>query len=181
MEEKISIRKFAKQLGIAETSIRKAIESERIVKGVIKDESGRPWILPDIAKAEYLNTHDPDYKRRPEIYEKLKQEAGKEETNTPSPTGQSTAELKRMLSEIRVQKESIELRKAKGELVDKKKVYAQLFTMGQEMRATFQAIPDRVIDSILAAKDRNEAHNILSLAISEALTQLAEIQKRDIA
>jgi len=185
-EEKVSIRQFARDLGVSDTAIHKAVKAGRIVDGIVRDESGKPWIIPSIAKAEWGRTYNPNYERKSDLYQKL-DEAHSEGASGQSGeapqvgTGRSTAELKRLLSEIRVQKEAIELRKAKGELVDKKKVYAQLFQMGQEVRSTFQAIPDRIIDGILAARDRNEAHYILTSAISDALNQLSDIQKREIA
>jgi hypothetical protein len=43
-----------------------------------------------------------------------------------------------------------------------------------------QAIPDRVIDDVLAARSRNEAHQVLYNAIADALEMLTEISERPI-
>ena len=179
----ISIREFARRMGVTDGAVRKAIRVGKIASGVIYDEKGRLLINLEVATAEWSKNFNPNYERNDNLHKNLTAASASKDgqIQPPTLTGRSLIEIKKMQAEVRLQLDAIELRKAKGELVDKKKVYAQLFTMGQEMRATFQAIPDRVIDSILAAKDRNEAHNILSLAISEALLQLSEIQKRDIA
>ncbi|MGI9158139.1 MAG: hypothetical protein ACR2K1_00150 [Saprospiraceae bacterium] len=178
----ISLREFARRLSISEGAVRKAIKEGKINTGVQYDANGKPTIIPDVALSEWGKTYNPNYDRNPALYQKLDEAAGAnvQAGDAGHPGNRSTAELKRLLSEIRVQKEAIELRKTKGELVDKKKVYAQLFQMGQEVRSALQAVPDRVIDGIIAARDRSEAHTILTLAINEALNTLSEIQKREI-
>lgn len=188
-QEKIPIREFARRLKLSDTSVHKAIRTGKIVEGVFRDEQDKPWIIPEIALREWGKTFNPNYARKPELYSELEAATGSRPQPAPalepqhdeSAGNKSTAELKRLQTQIRVQREAIELKKIKGELVEKKKVYTALFAMGQEIRTTFQAIPDRSIDTILAARDRNEAHTVLTNAIAEALTQLADIVKRDIA
>lgn len=177
----ISLREFARRLSVTEGAVRKAIKDGKIVAGVQYDAKGRPSILPDVAAKEWGRNFNPAYPRNEVFYGKLETAAGDGNSAAPEPQGRSLVEIKKMQAEIKLQLDAIELRKAKGELVDKKKVYAQLFTMGQEVRAAFQAIPDRVTDSVLAARDRADAHKILSDAISETLTHLADITKRDIS
>lgn len=74
----------------------------------------------------------------------------------------------------------IDYKKKIGELVSKDDVYKSLFTFGQELRTQFQAIPDRVVDNMLAASSRNEAHIILYEAITKVLENLADIDSRKI-
>jgi hypothetical protein len=63
----------------------------------------------------------------------------------------------------------IELAERKGKLVDKSKVYKELYSIGQEIRSALQGIPDKHIDNILACDNRPEAHSLLYKAITEAL------------
>ena len=179
---KVSIREFARQLGVNEATVRKAIKTGRIAEGVSRDELGRPTIIPDVALSEWGRTYDPSYQRSPALHARLDQAAkaeNPEPADAPVQTGRSTADLKRMLSEVRLQKEAIELRKMKGELVEKRAVYGTLFSFGQEVRAGFETIPDRTIDAILAARSRAEAHEVLVVAIAEALDTMATIISRD--
>ena len=175
----ISLREFARRLSVTEGAVRKAIKDGKIVQGVQYDGNGKPSILPDVAAKEWGRNFNPAYPRNEVFYAKLETASVDGQTGAPQPQGRSLVEIKKMQAEIRLQMDAIELRKAKGELVDKKKVYAQLFAMGQEVRSAFQAIPDRVTDTVLAARDRADAHKILSDAIAEALTHLSDIMKRE--
>ncbi len=182
--ERISIKEYARRMEVSDTAIAKAINTGKIVEGVVRDEKNRPWIIPDIATKEWAKAYNPNYGRKPKSYALLDAAAAqetKEDAQQPTTgSGKSIVELKRLQSEIRIQRDALSLRREKGELVDKKKVYGQLFAMGQELRTNLQVIPDRVIDSILAAADRNEAHGILYNAISEALASMADFTKREI-
>jgi len=79
-----------------------------------------------------------------------------------------------------MQQKDLELRKEKGEVVDKDVVYKTLFKAGQELREAFKGIPDRVIDDVLAAPDRLTSHAILSDAITDVLERFSEIAEREI-
>lgn len=74
----------------------------------------------------------------------------------------------------------LDYKKRIGDLVAKDEVYKALFAFGQELRTQFQAIPDRVVDNMLAASSRNEAHIILYEAITKVLENLADIDSRPI-
>lgn len=74
----------------------------------------------------------------------------------------------------------LDYKKRIGDLVAKDEVYKSLFAFGQELRTQFQAIPDRVVDNMLAASSRNEAHIILYEAITKVLENLADIESRKI-
>lgn len=74
----------------------------------------------------------------------------------------------------------LDYKKRTGDLVAKDEVYKALFAFGQELRTQFQAIPDRVVDNMLAASSRNEAHIILYEAITKVLENLADIDSRKI-
>lgn len=182
-QEKIPIREFARRLNIHEATVRKAIRTGKIVDGIVMTETGKPMIVPEVAMVEWGRAYNPNYQRDPELHAKLDAAASSE----PAPAkkdpeviqaNRSIAELKRLTSEVRLQKEAIELRKLKGELVEKSAVYSSLFSMGQEIRATFEMIPDRIIDDILASGTRNAAHEVLTVAISEALDNLSRVISR---
>ena len=72
----------------------------------------------------------------------------------------------------------LKLQEALGELVPLAEVKKNLFTFGAEIRNALQAIPDRIIDNLLAADTRSEAHTILTVAINKALLSLTDIDNR---
>lgn len=198
MAEKLSIREFAKRVGVTDVAVGKAIKAGKIVDAIDWTNPKRPKIDPELALKEWGKNYDPSYHRTDKVTERLgstsdtpepKRAPRKSTTSAkeppsgePQPTsgGKSLAELKRQTAEVRLHREALELKQKRGELVDKQKVYRALFSAGQEARTAFQAIPDRVIDDILAAKTRNEAHGILFNAIADTLEMLSDITNREL-
>lgn len=196
MGEKISIREFARRVGVSDVAVGKAITAGKIVEGIDYTNPKRPKIDPDIALKEWGKNYDPSYQRTDKVNENMgggveppkppkskpkPPKAYESDNEAPQqPGGKSLAEIKRQAAEVKLHISAIILKEKKGQLVDKDKVYKALFAVGHEVRATFQAIPDRVIDDILASKTRNEAHNLLYNAIADALESLSEITNREI-
>lgn len=201
-EELISIREYARRKKCSDTTIHKAIKSEKIVKGVVK-VGGKPKILESVADKEWGMNFNPAYStapgRNPHLNNQMLPEVdrteGRQMINTGLPTDdtevitsaprtvngkKSLADLKRDKAEVDLATSLIVLKERKGQLVDKDKVYKALFLAGQEVRTMFQSIPDRIIDDILSAKSRSEAHGVLFESISEALDTLSKVIERDI-
>lgn len=199
MAEKVSIREFARRVGVSDVAVGKAIAAGKIVQAIDYTNAKRPKIDPDVALQEWGKNYDPSYQRTDKVNElmgegaippkptkaakptKPKPPVDDSEPEAPQrPGGKSLAEIKRQAAEVKLHISAIELKEKKGQLVDKDKVYKALFAAGQEVRTAFQAVPDRVIDDILAAKTRNEAHSVLFNAIADTLETLSEIANRDL-
>lgn len=188
MSAGISIRDFADRVGVSETAVRKAIKSGKITdKSIDRTNPNRPQIDALKAAAEWGKSYDPNRPRTSAVTDVIKVAAtreaprGKLVKDDPAQTeeGNKLATVRRTQAEIALQNSALDLQIKKGKYVDKSKVYKALFKAGQDVRSTFQALPDRVIDNILAAKSRHEAHEILTDAISDALEQLADAVNRD--
>jgi hypothetical protein len=178
MSELISLREFGRRVGVSDTAVRKAIAAGKIVKGLDRTNPKRPKIIPQIAIKEWGRYYNPNYER-----EQTKNLHVESDNTAPPPeagTGRSLAEIKRQQAEVKLRITALELKEKQGQLVDKAKVYKALFSAGQEVRTAMQAIPDRVIDDLLAAKTRNESHQILFNAIADTLEMLSEITNREI-
>jgi phage terminase Nu1 subunit (DNA packaging protein) len=78
----------------------------------------------------------------------------------------------------RAKLKQLEYEEKSGKLVNKQEVYRELFAVGKEIRTALLAVPDRVIDNLLASTSRNEAHSLLYKSISEILEVLADTEKR---
>lgn len=188
MGDKISIREYGRRKGVPESTIRKAIEEGKIKKGYVTHK-GKKLIAEIVADEEWFIYHEAKTKGKTREKEKQAREAAIVETLTIEEKEPSTGkrkksdninELQYQIEEVKLEKEQILLDKLKGSLVARDEVYAALYAAGQEVRSTFQAIPDRVIDNILAAPTRNDAHQVLTDAINEALKTLAEVESREI-
>lgn len=92
----------------------------------------------------------------------------------------SKAELDRLLAEVKLQQAAIQLRQTKGELVEKVRVYRELYELGQELRKDIMAVPDRTLDNIRAAKTRSEAYEIMRGALADVLTAFSQIKDGDL-
>lgn len=176
--EAISIREYSRQRGCSDTAVRKAIKAGKIVRGVIDRDTKRPRIIPAIADQEWAENTNPNYERQT-------RSGGTAAPVSPPPapgidrppaTGvqRSLAETKRLHAEIKLQQDALELKRKKGELVDKRAVYAALFGAGQTIKNQVLGVADRTIDEILAAPSRNDAHTILYKALVESLQSLAD-------
>jgi hypothetical protein len=170
----LSMRKYALLIGVSHTAVSKAIKNGYIVKGWNKETKK---INVDIANNEWGNS----------ILEKNVSSEPIQAKDMPFETSYLQKEdydhvnEKITFSEARRKKEiynaeiaRITALKEQGLYVEKEKVYFQLFDFGKEIRLTFQAIPDRIIDSIIAAKTRNEAHLLLLETINQALEGLTK-------
>lgn len=188
--EIISIREFSRRVNVSDTAIRKAMNAGHIVRGKVVD-NGMPKINFEAAKQEW------------DIYQSQQGKAIKPTTTptpqpvkqaAPTPTppapvaqGEALKPQAGTLAAARLVKEQLnakllemEVKEKMGKLVDKDRVYANLFAAGQELRINLQTLPDRYIDDIRAAGSRNEAHTILLKAINEVLTEIAELGKLDV-
>lgn len=193
----ISIREYGRRRGCSDTAVRKSILAGKIIEGVARDKRGKVLgIKEDIANEEWAMNHDPMKERVTQNGEAsarfLEPETNAEPSPKPKQQGKSTgysgaanenslAAAKRVQALYKAKLSELEYKQKSGKLVDKQEVYKQLYGAGQELRQAFQTIPDRFIDDILAAKNRNEAHQILFNAIADVLEGLAEIEKRELA
>lgn len=178
--QKLSLRKYAAIIGVSHTAVAKAIKSGYIVKGW---DIETKKIIVDIANKEWGN----------EAKERNLHEGNNTGVNIPLSTNTDAAHAvmyvtpvseNTTIAEARRRKEiynadlaRIAALKEQGLYVEKEKVYSQLFAFGKQVRVALQGIPDRVIDTLMAAKNRAEAHAILLDAINEALEQLSRPPK----
>jgi hypothetical protein len=192
MEGTISIRQYAKSRGCSDTAVHKAIRSGKIVEGRRVDDSGRPWIIPEIADREWKSSREIGTSKSAAIDKKIgatttKATAAVKQSKTePEPPNQDGGLVQQMnkakvvRATAQAQMAQLDYKKKAGILVEKAAVYNALFTAGREIRAAIMNIPDRYIDEIVAAQDRNRAHTILTQAIAEALESVSGVEKREI-
>jgi DNA-binding transcriptional MocR family regulator len=174
MSEKISIREFARRLNVSDTTIHKAIKAERIVKGYTEG-AGRKSIDYEIAKREYNSTASPTRENRkpPRSAESSGITA---QAVIPFDEGDPASMNAERLRKIKAEADlkELELKEKTGALTSRDEVYRELFAIGKELRVALVAIPDRVIDDLMASANRNEAHGILLRAISTVLEQASD-------
>lgn len=189
--ELISLREYSRRIGVSDVAVKKAVKAGKIVHGYVQITPGKYKINPAVANLEWGRNYNPNYVRNENVREKIggikeapppKEEPSddQEELASGKLNPGSLASIKLHQARVRLQREAIELRELQGKLVDKQKVYNALFAAGQEVRAAIMAVPDRTIDAVLSATNRNEAHGILHRALVEALESVTNTQQREI-
>ena len=184
-EQLISLREFARRMAVTEKTIRDAILKSKIVEGVFY-KNGKPKIRFEIAKKEFevlgvgyrsfLKNEDATF---PQNEDEKKDEDEEDPDAIAGLTGASTlGQAQRAEKIFKAQLAYLELEKEKGTLVDKDQVFKSLFSFGNEIKAAFQALPDRITDDLISkSNDRNEFYNHLTSCIDEVLLRLSQIDK----
>jgi hypothetical protein len=168
----LSMRKYALLIGVSHTAVSKAIKNGYILKGW---DPGTKKINVAIANNEWGNSileknvsSDPIPAKDMPFETSYLQKEDYNQVNEKI----SFIEARRKKEVYNAEIARITALKEQGLYVEKEKVYFQLFDFGKQIRLSFQAIPDRIIDSIKAAKTRNEAHLLLLETINQTLEGL---------
>jgi phage terminase Nu1 subunit (DNA packaging protein) len=186
--ERISQREYARRLGISNELVSRAVKNGHIKKGWDKEagkiivehanvEWGAMYMKTDVTQVLAQPVADePDNEQGEADYVEdqgggVPQEVNNNNLKLTERT--SFAEAKRVREIIEAQLAALELKEKKGELVSKAQVEKQLFAFGQQIRVSILIIPDRIIDNLLAATNRAEAHKILTDELHAALETLA--------
>lgn len=186
LSKPVPIRAYARYMGVSDTAVRKGIARGDIPEAAIdRTDPKRPKIIPAIANAHWKQNHNPSYAHNaPQLERKLQgapqPPAGDTEPKLEAGGNATLQAAKRAKAVYDAKLAELEYRQKSGELVKKDDVYRGLFAFGQEIRARMQAIPDRVIDDVLACENRNKAHLLLYNAISDALDELSNIDNKKI-
>lgn len=173
-EGAVSIKEYARMVKCSDMSVIKAIGKGYIRDGVIKNkQGGNMGIYPLKATEEWEEHRNPNYEnRRP---------APPSDLSPPPPTSpgasddKSLAAIKKYDALYKAKTTEMTYRKKMGELVEKKKEYAELYSKGQEIRNSLLAMPDRIIDSLLACPTRNDSHTLFVEEMSKLLENMANV------
>jgi hypothetical protein len=178
MEATVSIRAFAKMVGLSDMAARKAIKSGNIKKGVTYNQSGDPCIYPTVAAREWGKDIIPTGNEAPETDAQDEADAANYADGIPDSTSKSEAD--RMIAVYKAKKARLEFLETEGNLVDKGLVYSLLYDFAGEVKSDLMNVPDRIIDAVLAAEGRNAALILLGNELSSALDRLSKTDELQI-
>jgi hypothetical protein len=194
-----SNRDLARQLGVSDTSVRRAEQAGRI-----RREADGSWDLANVKAAWSGNTDraqqrpDPGAGRRsgrptrarmkpmPEaavgaVRETLREHGEPVSAGDPaSGPGQAMTFMQaRTANEVmKAQERRVRLQRMKGELVDRARAVAQVFKLAREERDAWTNWPARAA-AVMAAElevDAHELHTVLERHVRDHLAELAEIR-----
>jgi hypothetical protein len=194
-EERISIREFARRLGVSDTSVLKAYKAGKIVKGIVyPGGKEKPYVLPILACQEWGKNLSPDSGNNYHLIENiekanksdLKDSSKKVTVKKTVPITEeelastpdigldgSLLEAKRIEAIYKAKLLKLEYLEKERESISLREVNKQLAEMAIKIRETFEALPNKSIDNILAPTGRNEALIVLTKVIKDALTKLS--------
>lgn len=168
--ERMTQREYAKYLDISNEAVSRAVRDGRIKKGWDKKEEK---ILVEHANKEFGFLHKDNL---PGVGVDVDDDEADDEEITGDTSAlnsrSSYMEAKRVKEVMQARLAELDLKERQGELVRKDEVYKHLFAYGQTLRISILAIPDRIIDNLLAAKSRAEAHGILQVELHKALEDM---------
>lgn len=173
--ERISIRAFSREVRVSDTAIRKAIEAGRITSKSLTTnaKNGRPELFKLQALKEWQAAGGglvKDFVNPKDNKTPTGSVTPQQETD---PNLVTTAESKRKSALYDSQMKALDLAERRGVLVNKSKVFEELFSFGNQIKSSLLVIPDKYLDLILSAPTRVEANNILTNALHETLKTLS--------
>lgn len=190
-EVQISVRAYAKEVCVNESAIRRAIREGKINRGYDKVTKK---IIRSIANKEYGNLKDIQTPQRgiskQKFAEKISKSArrghGVDDITNGGPFDYSklldsisinaTMEYKDIIKRretVGLALDRMKLEEQNGILVRKADVEKNLFALGDQMKKGLLNIPNRVVDDIMAAPNKIEAINILTMEIQQMLERFA--------
>jgi hypothetical protein len=159
----LSRRAYARQRGVAESAVRKAIAAGRIP--VEPDGT----IDPEKADAAWAARTNPALKRRPG----RKPHAGSEASEA-APGASSYARVRTVGEALKAEERRIKLDVLKGKLVDRARAIATVFALARRERDAWLNWPPRVA-ALMAAELGIEPHAVETVLESYVRQHLAEL------
>ncbi len=161
----VPIREFCNATGAPHSSVLYSIKT-----GKVRNfwRNGKGWVFLDPTTA----AADMGLKQIPDRIAAMKPRSEGPEPSDTSPL----AVVKLQHEKIKVQRAALELQKFQGTLVEKDKVYKELFLFGQELRQNLLLIPARIIDDILATRSRTAALETMLSEIERVLEVLSDYE-----
>lgn len=175
----VSIREYARQRGVSDTAVRKALKQGRITAepdGTIDvDRADREWSS---------NTAKPQTKRTaktkpvPAAAVEAVEDTLKESGSPISSGGTTYMQAKTANEVLKAQTNRVRLKQLKGELIDRNEAIAHVFRLARQERDAWQTWPAR-ISSQMAAELETDAHQLhvtLERYVREHLEELGGIR-----
>jgi hypothetical protein len=178
-----SNRKLAEALGVSETAVRKALAAGRIARdpggGFDIAKVKRQW-AGNTDAAQQRPKAKPGLRPVPaaaldSVSETLRDQGGEPVGGSPSFLQARTAN-----EVLKAQERRLRLQRLKGELIDRARATAQVFTLARQERDAWAQWPARVAADLAAALGL-ETHTVqteLEAAVKAQLAELAELKPR---
>lgn len=178
LPEKMKVDEFAIHIGVSRVAVRQAIRTGKIIKGYGKDGGYKMFIYPKIAIEEWRKNYKHVEGQNTElgialgILDKKYLDKPKK---SEDPAEKTLQDIKKEQIRLKNQLMAVQLAKETGKLVDAQKVYSMLFNVASILRKDLTTLPDRIIADLRSAPTDHDAWLILTAAIEQILTDMANM------
>lgn len=164
----LSMNVYAKRIGVSHTLVQKALKQGKIIRGYIAGK-----IDPYIANQEWGRSYIPEFKD----YEPDEPAATNDTRHIDIKKKENLVQKAQQTSAIlRSKKLQLEVKEKEGKLIDRERANLAMAALGQMLRQEVLSVPARVIDLIMAVKDRDEAYQILYSELEMALRSTSDLK-----
>jgi hypothetical protein len=165
MAKLISLRKFAKVVGVSHTAVGNAIKAGRLVRAVVLGADGKvSGIDPELGVEEWSeNSPSPVSQKTKDLNDE----------DLPLPAGLSYADARAVRENYQARLAKLLYEEKMGRLVDSETVEKQAFEAGRLVRQAVLTVPDRYGHELAAETEVNRFVERLTKALVEALEQAA--------
>jgi hypothetical protein len=178
-----SNRKLAEALGVSETAVRKALAAGRIERdpdgGFDIPRVKRQWAgNTDAAQQRPARKAGPTLRPVPAAALESVRETLRDQGEEPTAGSPSFLQARTANEVLKAQERKLRLQRLKGELIDRARATAQVFTLARQERDAWVQWPARVAAD-LAASLGLETHTVqveLEAAVKAHLAELAELK-----
>lgn len=191
----ISLREFARRIGIGEKTIRDSITSGKL-KGCVTFIEGKPKIVYSKGVIEAKNagigsrilannktkksgitakTLDRHFALQKNQPKKLMSDKDEEDESEVDDSTLSYASALRVKENWNAKIKELEYLEKNETLVNKADVYTQLFDFGKEIRSEFESLPGRISSKIVSlGNDVSEVEKLLANEVRNSLSKLVD-------
>lgn len=172
MTQLLGIRAYARRRGVSHTAVRKAIETGRLSRAVVREDGKPPRIDGDVADLEWRAQTDQAQQREPNGQPSLFPD-GRTRGQRGSEEGLSFARVRAVREGINAQLAQIELDRERGRLVEREDVRAEAFETARRVRDRLLGVPVRLGPVVASKTDPTECELLIRTEIDAALDELS--------
>lgn len=190
-QEFLSYSAFARSIKVSEGAVRRAIREGKFTQGVdatakkicVKDASKDLWVMKQtvvkpkagVSRVAALKKIDTSVSSLPEVGTDGSTESWDVRVeDIKIRKDMAPGEIMRLRELIGAALDKKKLAEAEGVLIRRDSVEKVLFAHGSRLKKAIMAMPERIIDDVLAAPNKIEALNIMKHELTQILTSLSD-------
>lgn len=184
----MSLRAYAKRIGVSVEAVSQAIKAGRLTKSVTRDSAGKPKIgNAELADKEWAANTDQSKPRNAITGDPKHRRASKDEPMKPMANdggdiggkGPSYAQSRAIREAYMARLAKLEFDEKSGKTVSADAVRIAIFNTARKARDMLMAVPDRVAPLVVGQTDQHEIHRILMDEVRRIASEVSKMRLPD--